>query len=532
MAPGLARTVQQQWNAGMYRNGAPELIPVNGLYDVTNGLYDLLGDVFRRGGSSNRSSAAFGTSLRWIWDGWLNATGHTTLIASPTEYGRLEPSGAVTALGHAGLSAPGRPAVYKGVLYLPGGATFDGATWGTAAKVAPYYTIVANRLVAAQNESVYFSKIGEPANFGATDYHTIPGGVQILGIEGGRDSCVVFTTGGVWVISNMAMNLVDEKGNVQQRLDRFSADLVLWGASGLAGWEGNIIVPGTTAVWMLNRGITSEVPKSFSRLSDEIVDLYREYVKSGYSPGGACVHENHYLLPILGLNTVVDLLACRLDTAAAPKQSAGAWSRLQGSGAKLPALTSRVSEGGSREPELLGVEYEGQRRVLTLSYFTPTQVTHLDADGTIPKFSIETRSYPTGQQTHNLVARMRLRYRCSDNESSPMIKAEVAGEQPVSGGATWGGFSWGSSASWATPGAGAYVWGGFVWGAGLWASTGTSTYRSLSGEAPESIDGTKLYSWRLHRKVRYVRFRLSCSQPTAQLVIKQLEVFTRQAGRV
>jgi len=511
MAAGLTRTMQQTFGGGSYRNGAPELIPANGAFDITNGLLDLLGDVFRRGGSAYRSNAAFGTSLRWIWDGWLANGGHTTLIASTTEYGKLEAGGGVAALGHGGQSVPGKAVAYKGVLYLPGGNTYDGTTWGTAGKVAPYYAIVANRLIAAQNDTVAFSKIGEPGVFAANDFHTIPGGVQILGVEGGRDSCVVFTTGGVWVISNMAMNLVDSSGNVQQRLDRYSGDLVLWGASGIASWQGNLVVPGSDAVWLINRGVTSEVPKSFGRIGDPLHLLYEEYVHAGYTPGGACVHENNYLLPILGLGTVVDLLACRLDTPQPAGQEHGAWSRLSGSGAKCPALCSRVSDQSSREPELLGVEHEGQRRVLTLSYFNPTQTTHRDADGSVPPFSLETRGFMTGQLTSNLVARLRVRYKMSDNEGSPKLRAEVATEQPVSGGSVWGAFTWGSAATWATPGEG--------------------TYEPLPGEAPPSLEARHTYSWRLHKKRVVVRFRLSCAQPTAQLVIKHIEVFVRPGGR-
>jgi hypothetical protein len=160
---------------------------------------------------------------------------------------------------------------------------------------------------------------------------------------------------------------------------------------------------------------------------------------------------------------------------------------------------------------LLGVEYEGQRRALTLTYFSPSQQAHRDADGSTPQFSMETRSFPTGQNTANLVARLRLRYKCSDNEGSPKITAEVATEQQVRGGIVWGAFTWGANRGWATP--------------------GENTYEPMSGQAPPSLDAAKLYSWRLQKKRRYVRFRLTCSQPTAQLTIKQLEVFTRQAGR-
>jgi hypothetical protein len=246
-------------------------------------------------------------------------------------------------------------------------------------------------------------------------------------------------------------------------------------------------------------------------VGDPVHLLYEEYVRSGYLPGGACVHENCYMLPVLGLGTVIDLLTCRLDVAPAPRQPPGAWTRLRGSGAKVAALCSRVTDAPSREPELLGVEYEGARRVLTCSYFNPSQNTHHDADGSTPQFSLETRAFPTGQLDSNLVARLRVRYKMSDNEGEPKLRAEVATEQPVLGGSVWGAFTWGSAATWATPGEG--------------------TYEPLSGEAPPSLEARKPFSWRLHKKRVFVRFRLTCSQPTAQLTIKHIEVFVRPGGR-
>lgn len=507
------RIVQATFGAGMYRNGPPELVPPDGVYDALNCLLDLLGGVYKRGGAVYRSSAGFGAGgLRWIWDGVLKNGGQQTLVASPTEYARLKGVGeGWEALGHGGQSAAIKPAVYEGVMYFPGGNTFDGTTWGTAAQVAAQYTIVANRLVAAEKDTVWLSEIGKPGTFAATEYVKIPGGVTILALEAGRDSCIIFTTAGVWVLSNLAMKITDANGNVQWRLDHFSNDLVLWGVGGIAGWEGNIVVPGGDAVWLINRGVTSEVIKSFARISDPIRDLYRSYVKLGYQPGQAAVYENHYLLPVIGGGKVQDVLVCRLDKPPTRGESPGAWTHFTGTGAAVAALTARTSSGAAREPELLGAEYGTTSRAITCNYFNPTPTTAREQDGTVPEWALETRGISTGQLIANLVGRLRARYVCWAETSSPTIQCRVALESAP---------------------AGASVWGAFVWGVGQWASAAAGNYEVLSTEAPPNVDASKAFSWRLHKKRRVIRFRLSCTGVVAELKLKTLEIFVRAMGRL
>jgi hypothetical protein len=508
---GLTRTIQEDWSGGMFRNGAQELIPTNGCYDITNGLLDLLGGVFKRGGSSYRSTAAFGELLTWIWDGWLTHGGHTTLIASLTAFGRIEGSGAVTNLGHSGLQNAARPAVMEGVLYFPEGATFDGETWGTAKKVGPYVAIVANRLVVAEGNKIFFSAIGKPTEFAATDFHQLPGGVQIIGMQGSRETAVIFTTGGIWVIGGMALNLTDEKGNVQQKLDHYSGDLVLWGDAGIAAWEGSLVVPTTDGVWLIKRGATSELIASFQRISNSIRDLYRQYVEAGYQPGLATVFANHYLLPIIGGGKVIDLLVCRLDMPAKRGAEAGAWTHFLGPGAQVGALTTRVSAGVAREPELIGALYNSLARVLNLSYFKPGIGTELDAEGAVPQWSLQTRGYTTGAMVPNLVSRIRARYQMWQESGSPTIRCDIAGGAPPASGS---------------------IWGRFIWGIGTWATPGEGGYEMLSGEAPADLEGVHPFVWNVRKKRRFVSFRLLCPSATAQLSLRALELFVRPQGRI
>lgn len=511
--PAIAQT---DFSGGMVRSGDPAVMPANAFYDGQNALLDRRGGVFRRGGSSYRSTQKSGISIRKLWDGWLANGGQHTIIglvasSGPGGYQKLNSDGTVTGITETPVTSS-RPAVFKGVIYFPGGKTYDGTTVATAAKVAPYYAVVGNRLVAAEGSRVSFSVINEPGKFEATDYWDLPGGVEILGLVGGRESAVVFTTNGIYVISNMTLNLTDEAGNVQQRLDHYSGNLVLWGASGIASWEDALIVPSTDAVWLVKRGVTSEQIASFAQMSQPIVELYQEYVRAGYEPGQATVFRSHYVLPIIGGGRVIDTLVCRLDLPIPDKQGGGyPWTRVEGYGAAMGAFETRVSASSSREPQLLGGLYGTDARVLNLSYFHQSEDTELDADGSVPAFSLSTRSYATGANVANTVTSLRVRYQMSSQPGGATLAASISSDSPPKGAAVWGRVSWGEF---------------------FWASAGDTESESLAGDAPESIDAAKTKRWRFARKRRSIRFTLSCKAPTAQLSIKSIELFIRQTGLV
>jgi hypothetical protein len=171
------------------------------------------------------------------------------------------------------------------------------------AKVAPFYTVVANRLLAGNGNRIDFSNIGVPGTFTATDWHQLPDGVSLTGLEGLRDSAVCFTTHGIYVISNLALQLTDADGNVQHRVDRYSRDGVLWGDAGIAGWEGGLVAPMRDGVWLISLGVASEALQAYQLMSRPVADLYKGYVDAGYAPGGAAIYRGHYILPILSSST-------------------------------------------------------------------------------------------------------------------------------------------------------------------------------------------------------------------------------------
>lgn len=507
----LARTTQQDFSAGMYRSVAPELIPANGAWDIVNGLLTEDGAIFRRGGTAYRSASAVLSPPTVLWDGVLATGGQQTIIARNGGFSKMDGAGVVTSLGGAGVSSPGRAVAYDGKVYMPGGVTYDGAALGAAAKAAPYYAIVANRLLALSGDRMDFSDIGTPATFGATNFHKIPGGVTTLGAHGLRDSAAWFTTDGLWIVSNLAFELTDATGNVQHRLDRYSSEIILWGDAGIAPWAGGMVVPGTDAVWVVNLGVTSEAPQAFARISDPIQSLYREYVRAGYTPGGAVVHRNHYLLPILSGLDVIDMLVCRLDARDRRGRQTFPWMRLAGFGTKATVLARRVNPA-NRKPELLAGHVGG--RVLDTSFFTPSPSAESDADGSTFSWSITTRDYATGEFTPNTVIKLRASYQLEDSSDvNPTIDAFYIPSRISTTGTKWG---------------------QFVWGTGTWSPGGTEAValEQVEGSAPEDPEGTHPFTWPIRKKARFVRFRLRSSSSTSWLSLRALEVFVRPSGRI
>lgn len=497
-----SRVVQTSFSRGMFRSVAPELIPTDAAYDLLNLLLDEDGAAYKRGGSAYEATAPAGaTNLTNIWSVYLT-TGQKTIVADASKLYTVA-AGACTAIASSsGVSAPARPVVMKGKLYLPGGETYDGTTIGTATVAAAHYATVASRLLAAEGDTIKFSAILDPTSFDPTDFHQLPGGVQIVGITGLRDAAVVFTTDGIYVIGNMAFNLSDDLGNAQQTLDRYSADLVLWGEAGIAGWSGSLVVPATDGVWLLSLGLEGEASQAFTKVSLPINDLYRSYVEQGCVPGLATVHRGHYILPILQFGSVVDVLVCRLDG----QDSNGPtfpWSHVSGFSGESVAYATRLSGTAS---QLLAVNL---KRPLRLHWFEPSGSTSLDADATAPEVILVTRDYPTGPLNKNTVRKVRLRYDLQPaGVPDPTIMASVGLSRFI--GTEWGAFDWGE-ADWTSP---------------------SASFLVLDGAAPVDYGAVAPFPWRVGKKVEFARFLFRTLDEAAILSFRNIEVFVRDAGRV
>jgi hypothetical protein len=292
-----------------------------------------------------------------------------------------------------------------------------------------------------------------------------------------------------------------------------TTDITLWSAPGLATWAGNIIVPAVDGVWMISGG-------RFEKISKSIDKAYLDHVHSGRTTGLATVHAGHYLLPILEPSGQVrEVLCCRLDRPTSARgQTIYPWSAIQGVGAHVIALTNRIQQTGARDPKLIAAEepeHETGGRVLDLTdYFMPEHTTR-DYDGSTPNLVMETRDYPTGPLTQNLVKAMRLGYRLLDPEGyDPVLTADYSnGQEAKVGDATWGTARWGT---------------------GHWTSSVESEWRQLMDSAPED-DGRKPKFWRIRTsraRSRYIRFRVRSVNPSSECSIRSVEIFTRRSGRL
>lgn len=563
------RLVEEDLSRGMFPALAPERIPPGGAEDITNGLLDEQNVVYRRGGSSYLDPTPHGDP-RLLWSGFLRAVaGEHRILATD--------GGTFVDGAPAGPPAPAaltRAQVFEGVLYLPGGVTWDGSSAGTIAEKRAFYAIAGGRLLAGEGSRIGFSQVPQnesdalrfettihsptisttegsvtttvsdatgitvgmpvlsgaggvpdgttvtavsgttitlssPATltaasvasaFGEANYHQLPGGVQITGMEGLRTSCVVFTTEGIWVIGNLEKELTDAEGNVQQTLDRYSADAVLWGNNGVAGWSGGLVVPCKDHIWLMQLGVSSEKAEPFVHIDDAITPVYRAYVAQGCKPGVAAVHRGHYFLPILSGSSVIDMLVCRLDATNSRGQHTYPWTHLRGSGASLAALAIT-----DQDLAFTGAA-AGLGRTLALRYFEPSGIVDQDADGTDHAFSVTYRDLMTGNLVPNLVRRARLSYRMVAPGDSALLMS-------------FGSTRWGTR------------WGEFVWGKAKWAA-GSGPFQQLPGEAPPDPQALNPFRWRVKRKVRYARVKVTLKGPAGSVSLRTLELFTRSSGRL
>lgn len=500
---GLQQEGQSDFSGGMHRLRAREQIPQNAAWDMENCVLDDVGHAPRRAGTTYLTGAFGSTGLTFVWDGTFTS-GRKTLVANDTAFGLVSTGDAtVTNIGGTGLHYPVRPALVKDKLFFPGGQVFDGTTTlGTAVKPADVYASAGGKLIACNGNQAFMSAYGDPTKFDPFDYHQLPEGVTIIGAEGARTVCALFTTAGVWTISNVELQLTDAFGNVQQRLDRFSRDLVLWGESGLAGWQGGLVVPAMDGVWLMNVGQdTAAGPAPFRRISDPVSDVYNEYVRVGFRPGGATVYQGHYLLPILNGPSVVDMLVCRLDS--------GAWTRFSGQGGNITAYTVRTG-GASRQPILLGAQRDTSSKVTSCHYFE-VDASRADADGTVGRWQIITRDYLTnGALNKSLVKRLRAEFLMVDpTTTNPSVTASYAVEEP--------------SASYTS------VWGGSTWGGTTW-SDPNETFTDLTGAAPEDPTGAVVTTWLMGVKPERIRLRFRCTALTGKLTLRNYAMHIRQSG--
>lgn len=481
---GLTSVPQADWGRGIFRG---RNAPSGSVYDAVNALVNDEDELFKRGGSTYKSNANVALALVGLASPVLaGGTGYTVFWTSSNFYKLAVDDATPTLVTPTGSGIQPAPFVRGAVindLFLArganpsvissydGGANIDGIS--APAGSVEYVAAVGSppRLISTRLNRAYFS---DPATttFSLSNYHELPHGALIIGADSLRSTLVLFTTVGVWTVSNMDLDPIDDAGNVQQQVSQVNQDVILWDDAGIVGWAGGLIVPAVDDVYVMT------VDGATNAVSGAIRPLYREYVKLGYRCGLAAVHRGHYFLPILNGTTVVDVLVCRLDT------DRPAWTRWAGHAAG-GAYAVRVG-ATTREPKLLGAS--GQRVIeMTACFNVPGTAT--DADGTTPAFTIDTQDYAVGSGVvDSYVDRVRVEY-------------EAAGTSPVVS---------------------------VGWSSGTEGASFTTLTAARGGAAS---DGSDYSAWPVRKSKDRIRFRVSSTSAVTKLILRRLEVLVRPNGR-
>lgn len=344
------------------------------------------------------------------------------------------------------------------------------------------YAAVANRLVAWVGDTLYESVIDEPQRIsGNGDKIVIPGGVRILGAEPLRDQLLIFTTGGLFVLSNVALDLTDNAGNPQQRLELVNSELILWAWEGVTNWRNALIVPAIDGIYIVD-AVSAPV-----RISAGIQTVYDAAVVRGvtFGQGGgyACVHKGHYLLPIRDNGSSNDrVLACRLiPTRRGRGDVSFGWSQFVGH--VYAVAPTALETGVFASPELIGYDITLQR-LLTLDWFGDDAA---DANGTAHVLEITTREYPVGGMFPSFVARFRARYELVNAGGTSTLELAYS----IDGG------------SWV----------------------------ALSSTAPEATLSSNGFPWDIGKNAHGIRFRIRTTGGATKAMLHALEVAVRQSGR-
>lgn len=335
-----------------------------------------------------------------------------------------------------------------------------------------FSSAIFDRLLIARGSRIAFTGDQGPMAMLPDDYHQLPDGAVVLGLEPLQSQMLVFSTGGVYAISGMAYDLTDALGNSQQRLERVAPNLILWDNRGVAGFGNSIVVPCVDDVYLFDAG-----PRS---IGGGIRKLYRSYVRRGFQTGQAAVFDGRYLLPIVSGNDWIDTLVCDLRT--------GAWTQWDGNGAAAFAFSTKVGDV-SHAPQLFSIGAQGStRRVHDLStVLDPDDTDTSDADGSQVDLKVTTRtlSVPRGK-----VAVMWRKFRARlELQGSPTVTLERAEGRP-----------------------------------------GTS-FTTITGPNVSTDDSESIYAWSFGERARAIRFRLTISSASDRAWLRAFDVSFRQSGR-
>lgn len=421
----LREVVQRDFSGGIWRD--PDA-PANAVNDAVNAL---VGDqdtpsLEKRGGTSYVTTSDAGETLLGIAAMHLPTVGDVTLAWGATKLFRVSGTTFVDLLAGSIPKALVRWAAVGSYWLTPsagmsnavtefdGTTVFAGTIYGSVTSISAIAACgTVPRLLIGDGTKVWFSEPGDHTTVSSTSYHEMPNRTQVVGLDAIGDTAIVFTTNGIYTISNMDYDPVDDNGNIQHSVALATKDVILWGDAGVAAFGSALVVPAIDDVVIFAPGAPA------TAISKGIRGLYRSYVKAGYKPGLAYVHRGHYVLPVVNSsNVLVDTFVCRLD------RGTPAWTRWSGHAGCI-AYATKVGSSSARSPKLYGIS--GQRVIDLSDCFVPAAANKNDADGTPPEFNVILERRVTPGTRPVTVKTARIRYQLTDDATdNPTLIANAS----------------------------------------------------------------------------------------------------------
>lgn len=378
---------------------------------------------------------------------------------------------------------------------------------------ANVYATIAERLIWVDGHNkIRFSARTKPHTIDQTDYHELDDGSTVIAVPVLGNDLLACTNRGITAIRNMAYNLTNALGELQQREDKLN-EIVAWGPAGIVPYRGALVVPATDGVYLMD-SISTPVP-----LASGIAPRYRRRVGRGYAPGQAAIWRDHLILPIVGGDgEPVDTLISRLDR---PISARGTqyfpWTTAS-AGARSPSFCARPPAQQGEVPSLLAVVDSALCDATRI--FEPASFAIADHDDTPPTLEWVTRAFATGSPPSiNRVRRVRLIYELeAAYGATPYLTLDYcAGDlRDVArwDEEDWDEFDWESADD--PP---------LDWQPALDFDTGDPKQAG-----PD--DGTGGANFYLAAQGRYIRFRIRSSGLCTKLTIRSIEMFSAVGGRM
>lgn len=591
MAQGLAKLAQDDFAAGSVRSVARHLIPANGVYSIENGLLDMDGVIYRRGGSEFFSNAAFGSGgLRWVWDGYL-AAGQRTVLADANDFAVLAADDATPVnLGGSGLAAPVRAVAVAGMLFIPGGTIYAGSRKAADYSAGTITVTLASKVVtgagtawvANVDAGMLLKAAGSARYYAVASVDSDTQLTLVDAYEGANAAGQSYaltrlgSAGSPYRVASVYATVAERLVTVEGSSIRFSDGRSLLGVLqphvfnatdlheladgstglGAEGLRDLLVVFATDGVWTVSN-MTFDLTDAAGNVQQAMQRTSQDVVLWG--PSGVATYGGALVVPAVDGVYLIDGISPPLAVGRSMHTLIEGYVRAghkPGGGAVFKGhYFLPVLEAGNTVVDLLVCRLDRPAKVREQTFFPWSWFR--GHGGNVAALSARVPSV-AGRQPQLLAAGRK------DGrvvKLTGVFEPTAARKADADGSVHWLLIESRDYASGAgnlntvrrlrvryelvdaaadnpvlraSYSVGSVVnpgaqWAAFNWGAGLWSDSSLAEFSQLAGVAPED-SGRNPYTWHFVASTRFVRWRLASTDPAARLILRSAELHVRQAG--